>query len=42
MYEMEDSKMYYKRRIIELIKGCNSERWLKAIYAFVKKLLEQR
>lgn len=33
-------KEFYKEQIIKLITECESEHWLKAIYAYVRKLLE--
>nr|DAX05479.1 MAG TPA: hypothetical protein [Bacteriophage sp.] len=36
----ENNEDYYRRRIIELVKNCESEKWLRAIFVFVKRLLE--
>lgn len=33
-------KDYYKEQIIKLITECESDHWLKTIYAYVKRLLE--
>lgn len=33
-------KEWYKEQIIELIKECESNHWLKVIYTYIKKLLE--
>lgn len=35
----KEVKEFYRRKIIELIRECDSERWLRAIYTFVKNLL---
>lgn len=35
-----NDKEFYREQIIELITKCESDHWLKTIYAYVKKLLK--
>ena len=37
---MEGSRrMYYKEKLMELINGCDNEKWLRLIYVYVRRLL---
>ena len=36
----KEIKTFYKQNTIKLIRNCENERWLRAIYSFVKRLLE--
>lgn len=31
---------YYKTEIINLVQNCDNSHWLKAVYAYVKRLLK--
>ena len=38
----ENTNEFYKRKITEMVTACDNERWLRAIYAFIKNLLTQK
>ena len=38
----ENINEFYKKKITEMVTACDNERWLRAIYTFIKNLLTQK
>ena len=40
--DCNEAKAFYKQKITEMVANCDNEEWLKLIYIYVKRLLEQK